>query len=104
MPFPFLGHVLTEYKFTHWDLLRGLLTKYGIGIGVLYGLRTWCAGGKNYDLRQMASRVVVVTVDSCVNADSREEHQALELPPLKSSLYKERRLSSWSDHTRIPGQ
>jgi hypothetical protein len=62
MPFGILGHVLTEYKLDHWQVARRLLTKYGIWIGLAYGLRKWSAGGSNQHLRQMASRVVIVTV------------------------------------------
>jgi hypothetical protein len=62
MPFGILGHLVAEYKSDHWDVAKSLFTKYGIGIGVVYGLRRWCAGGTNQDLRNMASRVVIVTV------------------------------------------
>jgi hypothetical protein len=62
MPFAFLRHVLTTYKLDYWELLKGPLAKYGIGIGLLYALRTWCAGGVNQDGRHMASRVVIITV------------------------------------------
>jgi hypothetical protein len=62
MPFPFLGHVLTTYKIDYWEVLKGPFAKYGIGIGLLYALRKWCAGGVNQDLRHMASRVVIITV------------------------------------------
>jgi len=62
MPFGILSHLLTEYRLSRWDVLKSLLTKYGIPIALIYGLRRWCAGGSNYSMRHMASKVVLVTV------------------------------------------
>jgi len=62
MPFGILTHVLTEYRLDHWDVLKHVLARYGIPIALIYGLRRWCAGGTNQSLRQMASKVVLITV------------------------------------------
>jgi len=63
MPFGIINHVLTKYPVNDWFIYRGTLIRYGIGLLVLYGLRRWCAGGRNQALRRMASRVVIVTVN-----------------------------------------
>lgn len=62
MPFGMLGQIITKYRLDDLGLLKGVLKRYGIWIGLIYGLRRWCAGGKNESLRFMASRVVIITV------------------------------------------
>jgi hypothetical protein len=62
MPLGVIGHVLSKFQLEHWEVLKVFLKRYGIWIGLTYGLRRWCAGATNQSLRQMAAKVVIVTV------------------------------------------
>jgi hypothetical protein len=63
MPVGIIDYVLSTYTADDLSTLyKGPLLRYAIGALVLYALRRWSAGGTNQTLRQMASRVVLVTV------------------------------------------
>jgi len=62
MPFGILNYVFTKYRFDDWDTIKGIIWPYGIGIAVIYGIRRWSAGGTNQSLRNLASKVILITV------------------------------------------
>jgi hypothetical protein len=62
MPFGILDYVLSTYTADGVSLYKAPLLRYAIAALVLYALRRWSAGGTNQTLRQMAARVVLVTV------------------------------------------